>query len=378
MTFVKKLWVTAEKISATELNRIETGIDDWYNQNVSDVDNIKMFEDALVIDKNPNGARIELMDGVDLRGVIGIEAAKGMYIDSLGGSVKCLDSSGSTENVDLGSINGVVVENHHLRHMHGGSDYITKGAQIIVGPDGDYATLQLALAAAVSGDKIYIEPGAYEITSNITISTNNLTIIGSGNHTELNAPAGLTYTIDIAGDNIVFENMAVSFTYATVSLIVSGDNNIVRGITIRNDVWTTTVSSIVITGSNNNVSHCTLYHMSVAGIVHNIYINGGDYNIISYNDIRGLGGDSKCVSINSGYYNIVKGNYIYEGNGTTSIAIDVSLGRAIIEDNYIDDFWSGIYSASGKTIIRNNIVLNIVGTAITNLGAGSITYGNIT
>jgi hypothetical protein len=116
----------------------------------------------------------------------------------------------------------------------------------------DYATLTLALASASTGDTIVLEPSHADVPSNLTVSQNNLTIVGAGTGTQkptITAATGAYSTLlTLSGNNILIDNISfLPSTYTTPNLIsVAGSVAEIRNCSFTYDATYTASSGVMV------------------------------------------------------------------------------------------------------------------------------------
>jgi len=209
LPFTKKVWVPGEKIPATELNRIETGIDDVYDQAVELSAN-KTFDDGIEIPYN-----VKL-----IRSVAGVSKAE-IYLDASGKLLLVVPSgagfdfkkvTGEVAPLTLKNINGIPPDAHAYNHMRGGSDRVAREADIAidVNGDGDYTTLAAGLAALSDGDSVFIAKGTFSEVGNFTISENDVTIRGAGFSTQLDFTSTSQPGIIVTGDRVKISDLIMA------------------------------------------------------------------------------------------------------------------------------------------------------------------------
>ena len=220
-----------------------------------------------------------------------------------------------------------------------------------MGTGGTYPTLATAVAAALAGDTILVEPGTY--TDQVAIINVPLTIQGNGTPgqvvftqaaAELPGLKGyLTTNADTTVENVTFQNAAVS--------LGDGDNGAgirqqAGNLTVINSQFINNQEGILATPNNqgngnilienstfsgNGVASGPLSgfeHGIYAGVVASLTVIGSTFQgTIAGHDIKSRAGSTT-----------ITGDYLDDGvTGTTSYAVDLPDGGAdVISGNTID------------------------------------------
>jgi parallel beta-helix repeat protein len=180
-----------------------------------------------------------------------------------------------------------------------------------VGATEPFHTIQAAVTAAQSGDKILVDPGIYQ--EQVIITTSNLTLNGSGQAAVIEAPA--------------------SFSTATKNIVdVHGAQNI-------------TIQQFTISGPGSGPADSLEY---------GIRIDGGGSAIITGNHIthirdNPLSGDQNGVAILVGR------------------AFEGQTGSAVISQNTIDDYQKGgivVSNIGSSAMIDHNTITGVGPTAL--------------
>ncbi len=226
-------------------------------------------------------------------------------------------------------------------------------------PGQDYTTIQSAVNNADDGDTIEIYPGDYY--ESVSISGNNLNIIGSGiDLTTVDSSGVITFYI--SGDNNVISNL-----HAT-----GGFSGFFFDFAINN-----TISGCKVTGhadagvyfddsQNNTVINCnlsdnlvgaTFQHSSKNNTLIYSEINENDYNAIT---MKGFGNNSILAN------NIMENNDL--GGAQNYPTIWIESHNNTISKNYIyDQLATGIFvsEARNNLIAFNDVGLNLRGFTVT-------------
>jgi hypothetical protein len=241
----------------------------------------------------------------------------------------------------------------------------------------DYATIQAAITAAISGDIIVVAAGSYPEA--VTIDNKSLTIQGAGTGSSFISGTTLTdqfivkitnsaavdlsgFTIDGTGKNIQYGVWATAGTDGNIH-----DNEIKNvsypgavGLAVRRE------------DSQIDVIDNTVYGFGRIGIyTKDPVIGNTDTGVISGNTVTGLGGsDPTRLSYGiSVYYGnpTVSGNHVYDCvSGANVVAwassgMDVWLGGApTLANNDFHDCDNGIISNSASPAMTGNTFENIV------------------
>jgi len=204
----------------------------------------------------------------------------------------------------------------------------------------DYPTIQAAIDAAVSGDRILVSPGTYEET--ITLYKSGIVLMGSGSGTVIrgNGSSHVVYCENITGEETVIEGFKITNGIygircaGTVQTLLIRNNNLMQnmGETSGYGIYLESGSSVSIYG--NSIYKCGK----------GIYGTGGNKVEIINNNI------SSC-----------RGPY---GGG-----IYLSGANATIENNSVTNCWDRAINLTGNSVA--NVIRNrLVGNASWNVAAG--------
>ena len=376
MAFTKKTWVPGEKISAANLNRIETGIDDVYNQNVI-LEGDKLFDNALIVDYNPNSAKLIMSPG-------GVDKAKFEVTTSgvdiiTSGIVKFSRASqllappSYVAPLELKTINAVIPEAHASRHMFGGADFVARAADIIVdaGGDGDYTTLAAAVAACSVGDVIHVKKGSY--TETISSIPANVTIIGSGNETIITL-SSTTFTVN--NDFCTIANLKLKGSIS-ILMTISSDKCLIFGVELEGIGSGTDGIRIQSGNKFNKIVGCTIINADSEAIE-----VLGDFNtVIGCNVIDGVANTYYGIYLNGdgnkALYNIVEAT---TSAGAAGVVCGSSAELCIVEGNTVTAGYYGIGLVAGanECVVKANNVRAATTAGISDSGTGTEKYANIT
>ena len=310
MSFTKKTWITAEVIPATELNRIETGIDDAYDQDTEFI-GTKLFENDLYI-KNAEQVdkALYLLYSSVKSGEIKAHASYGAIIkDLVGSGIRFKDIAG-TVGILAGSWNGVVPESHFSRHRRAGVDAVCITPDIIIDAagKGDYATVQAALSACVGGEAVLVKNGTYSPGVNLNIPS----------------------SVHLYGQSR--EDTIINLT-ATQKLLLSNNYGKLSNITVQKLTGGSTGSLVDVTA--NRCSLCDVNVVNNYG--HGVYIFTGT----GYNKMQGCNINADIASGSlyplwiRGINHIIVGNNIHGGSTNVDDVVYIEGSRHVIAANKI-------------------------------------------
>lgn len=223
---------------------------------------------------------------------------------------------------------------------------------------GDFDNIQDAIDdLPAGGGVVYIKEGTYTITTTISITSNNVSLIGAGKATIINSNASTIDTISVSGcsgiiidklcivskrtnyvesiklvncDNSVFSNLWISTNDNSISMDNSCTGNMIHNCNISNGFS----SGIIIYGANNSITSnyittCSEGALKLQGALNNVISN----NRIVSNPAQGI-------------------KLIYSCNGNL-------ISNNIVNSNGTSFFKSGIYiHQSDNNIIIGNTVTN--------------------
>lgn len=207
-------------------------------------------------------------------------------------------------------------------------------ATIVVATDGSGDTTDIQTGIDLlpaTGGVVYIKEGVYTITEELTISIDNVSIIGAGRSTEIRVDApgpviqdGITST----NDGIIIQN-----------LYIIGIANVSWGITVIGN-------------------YCLIDHCWVEGMVHGIHLQG-DHNTISNN--------FTYSNLHNGIYfygtnwGIISNNHVYENVGSGILignANDNVISGNVVDHNDVNDTASydgiSLGANSNNNVITSN------------------------
>jgi hypothetical protein len=294
---------------------------------------------------------------------------------------------------------------------------------LTVGPTGqDYTTPCAAIAMAVDGEEIDIEPGTYTDTCEINVPA--LTLRGVNGQPKIdltgNAPADKKGIYVISSDDVTIDNLelmgaqiADSDGGNAAALRVTGQGLLVHGCYIH-DNQNGILAAPLVDGGSITIENTELSHNGLGdacdqgGCVHNVYISKTSASVrydktifqfnwshdlasdtpdkghllksrsretdVLYNRITGeMGHDSYEVDIPNGGVGIVVGNVIEKGpsaDNSTLLAygeegIDNPSSDLYVESNtFVNDFGQGTFVsvASGATLTAHDNIFYGAGT----------------
>lgn len=276
-------------------------------------------------------------------GDISVEGGAGAYGNNDGGDLYLLGGSASGVGTD-GSviITGTVDWTGITGDIDVGSNAITTTGAVdasaynitdkfITVATFTSAGIQAAITAlGAEGGEVYLPEGEYDITSNISIAIDNVTIRGSGwgtilkNNTWGNWTGGADNTITVSGN------------YCNIKSLQIDGNSANTG---------ETKYLLYITGTNCKVTDCFLQYSDYRGLLLGVACEARN-NYVSNCDDAGiflLGGGSQSI-----------GNRTY-GNGTNGIYVD-GTNCSVIDNTVTSELGRGIYVDALDTRVIGNYI----------------------
>jgi hypothetical protein len=319
MSFTKKTWAVADIISAVELNRIEQGVEDIYNQAVTML-GIKSFQRDVILSQSDIAGKALYCSTLGVaQSSLGATTTRGiLFKEYLGGGFRFEDSVGALNSIQCGIINGVTPESHRSRHRS--ADNLAIAADIVVDAagNGDYTTVSAAIAVVTAGQCIFIKTGDYTENAAITIPAN----------------VHLTGCID-----------SILTMVGANSNIVMLESSIVSNFRLKSTTHTSMTEGLIYSDTH----YCMISNMYIEASTYGILYKKGFMRIVN-NYIESVYTGIYCDSAAS-YQAIIDSNYIYI-TGTNNAA-------------------GGITGQYSYCIITNNIVVgayNTVGFGIGHIG----------
>lgn len=220
---------------------------------------------------------------------------------------------------------------------------------------GKYNTIQMAVNAASSGDKIYACGGTYNETGGLSVPVSNITIAGENKNTtiiQISSPLSLTsYVVNITGNNVNFSNFTVqngsdtTAVYSMTGIHVTGTgcyihDNIITNLNQSSIGWSDGIGFTDGGSANNNIVS------NYMGEGTGIYSMGGPATITN-NTITGNGSDSEVgINVAIDTYVTITGNTITNHNGSGAFGIYIGAP--------VDNGTASSVSISGKNVLQNN------------------------
>jgi len=222
---------------------------------------------------------------------------------------------------------------------------VPTSADLTVGSQGQYKTIQQAVNAANAGDIIRVAPGTY--TENVVVSK-SLTIIAASGRPTVTATTSSQNVITVTGPDVRIEGFTltgglngvhVSNTSRCTVVNVVANNNARAGVYLAQSV-------------NNVISNCNL-----ANNGYGVYADHASNNQIAFNIATGEVGNGEALG---------DGIYLYYCNNNT-------IKRNTLSSNI--DFGLSLYY-SARNVITNNTINDNMAIGI-RLGEGS-NYNTLT
>lgn len=227
--------------------------------------------------------------------------------------------------------------------------------------DGDYTDIATAVASEGANSIIFIKPGTYNITSEILVAADDVTLVGSGRSTIISAAASLTRAFYSTGSNFTIENLQIRGNFPNFDLswgvFAEGDKPVIKGLTITGVLATaivTTNPEALITGNSIVLPANPHGGVGIQAI--------GDGAIISDNYVENHGADVS-IYVQDASHCIMDGNRI---DCTSSALHGIEIGS--------------IGKASIGNVISNNTIRNAAANGIylwaDNMVQGTTITGN--
>jgi len=254
-------------------------------------------------------------------------------------------------------------------------------AVVDAGGDGDYTTIKDAVDAGKT--RIFVRNGTYTLAADITISNNDVTIIGeSRDGVIINSGATSTkYKILVTGHRCTLSNFTKDRGPSSEwSIKASGDDCHIYNVKIEDSDSHSRGIYFAVGADNGIVNNCIIkvavWGIYCAGdftkITDNYFDSGdggelmisGDNNVFSRNTCKRTGSTNTAGIDITGINNICADNYVYHSS-TTNVGIYVNGNYNKISNNYIENFEKGIYVGGDIGItITNNTIYNSAVTGI--------------
>lgn len=224
---------------------------------------------------------------------------------------------------------------------------------------------------------IYIKPGHYNITSYISFSGYNISIIGVGPGipgkdygVSINYDGAVDATAVMAGSGagLTLKNLHITVAEAIPGILVSGDNNLVENCVLEGDGTNATIGIDAYGLKGSAIRNCRILGFITAGI----YVRGGADRYFRQGDVsgnsivapssagaKGIYVDTNLVTTDA----IVKDNFVdVNGGGATGKGIDVNdTGVVFVHNNCVYAATSGTgIEHAGHGVMANNV--SVAGT----------------
>jgi len=348
MAYVKKTWNPGDHINAADLNNIESGLDDLFNQSIT-LTGHKKFT-GVVRPKTPNVSDIKIQlaaaNRLQMYGAAAVWCA--VFDEISGSSLPVLFDN----DVFLKTINDVYPELHKTRHLYAGADKLLRAPDIIVaqsGEGGDFIDVASAISTMSAGEVLMIREGIYNISGDIAPPARS-TIMGANEYTivQFSTNHGINSTQDgIRIMNLFAKNASITSGYV-VSL--SGDNCLVDN--VRIDTWH---AALGLSGTGSIARDCRFNNIKASPAVYSIGLSGADHKVIdckAYNVHSGISVGANraivigCEFIGMGTSGAMRGIYLRNAGS-----------KSLIEDNIIESFGYSIFNerlSGGNHIVKGN------------------------
>jgi hypothetical protein len=234
--------------------------------------------------------------------------------------------------------------------------------------DGNtYSSVQDAVNAA-SGF-VFVGPGTFN--ESVTISTEGLTLEGSGHDTLIDG--GTTgNAVDIQASDVTVRSLSVQTTagagnnFSGVTTTNATPNNVtVEFVTVRDSDRS---GIFVQSGADNTVRGCTVNSTDTAGITN------GERSIVTDCTIKNTG----SAGIETFRDDAIVSNNIIDGASGRGIRCGATNDLLIGGNRVINSGDNGIRIAGADCIVYNNRVSDSTNTDISDAGTGTVLDGNLT
>jgi len=179
------------------------------------------------------------------------------------------------------------------------------GTDIIVPPGTD--TIQTAVAAANSGDRLVLQAGTYTLTSTVTVGANqSLTFLGQGIGvtTVFTNTVAVVNMFNVAASNVVFQNMSLVQVLPTTSLetVINFNNSSATGLYVDSCEISISEFGISFSTTEFQVTNCTFVYSPPPATTDNTYgciliTSNSGQSIIDGNTYVSGSGNSRCVLV---------------------------------------------------------------------------------
>ena len=245
--------------------------------------------------------------------------------------------------------------------------------------NGDTTDIQTGInLLPVTGGVVYIKEGTYNLTAGLTITSNDVALIGAGRSTVIQTTANVPL-ITITGEGCIIEKLYVYGSNAGAAQV---------GITLSGSVWTTVSGcwidncgshavSVIATSNDCMVKSCYLNDNNGNGL----YVNNSNQirirdNFVVNNDLIGI------ELVNEVENCTITGNHILFHSGNAIRVTDTSptfSGGNILSNNYI--YLNGgigvlVNSGGAGTVINDNLIFASGNDGIKMLAFGSTINSN--
>ncbi len=256
----------------------------------------------------------------------------------------------------------------------GSGDFNTNGTD-------DQVEIQAAIdSLPAGGGCVYMKEGTYTITATITITIDNVAIIGCGRCTHITITTDDINLLEVGTniEGILITNMRFSgvggFGGVTHSAIYfdTVDNSEIRGVWVDNctDV---SAAGIVLDNSPRNI----IISCKVNGNRFNLGIGTSNYNIISNSQFNSATGGSGIRIVDS-QYNLIEGNECLSNTtGLAAIYFENSDNNIVIDNIlFATSEGNGLYLEGIGNLVTNNIITENGDDGITITGSWNSIIGN--
>jgi hypothetical protein len=211
---------------------------------------------------------------------------------------------------------------------------------------------------------VFVPPGTYN--ENLSITTDGLTLLGTGNNSEING--GSSIAIRVSSDNVIIKNLAVTTD------VSNGSNG------------------IKITSSNCVVDNCFVHDAGGSGIEDNgsdqIIVNNRVTNvegftcidtdlraIVAYNNVDNPGGQGMSIAADD---SIAANNIVRNTPNNNGIAGGSANNLIYIGNRIMNTGVNGIAINGNDCIVANNRISDTGGQDISDNGVNTLLDGNLT
>jgi len=260
MTYTPTVWAPGNRIMTSDaplgapfnINRIENGIDDIYNNAMTFLKN-KKFINGIRLTEATGYIEQQLTAAERYRLRVLADSNSAVFDDRLNLGLPLQFD----DKVELSTINSVAPELHGTRHNRGGVDYTPQFADVIVsvaGGGGEFNNIASAISVLSVGEVLMIRDGTFTCTGSITMPAKS-TLIGQGDNTLIDFSNG-SINFNSSFNDITVRDIAIRNSYNSVISVISLSGN---NILLDNVKVNTNYVGVSLGGSYDMMKDCRIY-----------------------------------------------------------------------------------------------------------------------